>query len=414
MGASTKLTDTEIRKAKAKVANGKTLRRVLSDGAGLRVVVDPSGGKSFDFRYVSPVTRKERTIGLGLYPAVSLDGARRKAQELRSKVAAGIDPLAEKDAQRAAAAAPVVEVMTVEKWCRDYIATHEGSWKNEVHRQQWKSTMESYVYPVIGSMAVAEVDTEAVLKVLNPIWSRIPESAMRVRGRLEMVLGAARAKGLRAGDNPAVWRGHLQHLLSRKPRGGHHEALPYRSAPEYWKSLREDTSQASRALQWTILTATRFTAAVEARWEEVDLERGTWTVPNARLKVEEEETEGFMVPLSTAALALIKQQGPRSEGLIFPSPYGGGALSYTSLLKVARKHAGEGDQEITTHGFRSSFRDWGQECTEADWDTLENCLQHRVGNKNQASYRRGTSPEKRAVVMQFWSDFLEGLRAAAA
>ena len=326
---------------------------------------------------------------------MSLADAREKARALREQVASGVDPLAAKAAHKAAER----PVITFEAYATQFIQTHEGSWKNEVHRGQWWATMRTYVFPLIGRKDIAAIDTADILAVLNPIWSKIPDSAMRIRGRLEMVLAAAKAAGLRSGDNPAAWHSHLKFHLPRKPAGGHHEALDYAAAPKFWRSLRSDTSQASKALQFIILTLVRFKSGVPTRAEEINLEKTLWNVPGERMKRGETD---FVVPLVPAAMDLV---GGRQSGLLFPSPQGGGVLSSTALLKVARKHSG--GVPVTVHGFRSTFRDWAGDCTDADFETAEACLSHKVGSAVTRAYRRGNALDKRRRLLDQWVEFLE-------
>lgn len=391
MVAIHKLTDTRCRSAKP--------GDKLTDGGGLRLDVDGNGNKAWGFRFRSPVTGKDRLMGLGAYPAVTLEGAREKAKEARETVGRGADPISERNASRDAEKAAARPVQTFETYARKYVALHESGWKNPVHRQQWRNSLATYAYPIIGSMPIEAVDTDAVLRVLRPIWVEKTPTASNIRGRLEAILAAAKIEGLRTGENPAVWRNHLDKVLPRRTKGGHHSALPYEDAPKFWKSLKADTSMSARALQFTILTAMRFDAAVAARSEEIRVDSATWVVPAQRLKG---FTEAYPVPLVPYALELARGR----DGLLFPSPRGGDVLSFTALLKVGREHAN--GTEITTHGWRSTFRDWAGDLHDAEWDTAEAALAHKISNKAAAAYRRRSAVEKRRKLMLAWFEYLEG------
>jgi integrase len=240
--------------------------------------------------------------------------------------------------------------------------------------------MRDYAYPHIGNMAIDAVGTEDVLKVLRPIWTEIPETARRVRGRMEKILSSAKSEGLRTGENPALWHDHLVNVLPKKPKGGHHAALPYELAPQFWKSLRSDTSMGSKALQFIMLTAVRFNVAIPAVSSEINFDKALWNVPQERMKMDEED---YQVPLVKAAVELVRGR----SGLLFPSPIGGGELTSTTLLKVGKRHSN--GLKVTTHGWRSTFRDWVGDETDADWDTGEASLSHKIKDKTQAAYRRG-------------------------
>jgi integrase len=383
--ALNKLTAVQVRNAKP--------GDKLSDGGGLRLDVDANGNRSWVFRYKSPVTGKERYLGLGSLNLVALIEAREKAKECRGQIATGIDPLEAKKVMEVATR----PITTFEQYATAWIAAHEAGWKNPVHRKQWSQTMKDYAYPIIGSMAIDAVSTEDVLTVLRPIWSEIPETARRVRGRMEKILSAAKSEGLRKGENPAAWHDHLVNILPKKPKGGHHAALPYELAPAFWKSLREDTSMGSRALQFIMLTAVRFNVAVPAMSTEINLDKALWDVPQERMKMDEED---YQIPLVDAAVELVKGR----EGLLFPSPLGGGELTSTTLLKVGKRHAN--GVPITTHGWRSTFRDWVGDETDADWDVGEAALSHKTKSKTQAAYRRRTALEKRRALFQGWYEYL--------
>jgi integrase len=250
----------------------------LSDGGGLRLDVDKAGNRSWTFRYTSPVTGRERYMGLGPLADVSLAKARDAAREARDLLRQRLDPIEQRNAQRATAKAEASREVTFAAYADRYIAAHEATWKNPVHRRQWRNTLRDYVYPVMGAMAVADVDTAAVLKVLRPLWeAKKVETGSRVRGRIEAILSAAKAEGLRVGENPALWRGHLDQLLPSKRKVRkvqHHPALPYAQIPAFMASLANDTSAAARLLRFIIFTAARYGEAAFADWHEIDPGRG--------------------------------------------------------------------------------------------------------------------------------------------
>jgi Arm DNA-binding domain len=254
----------------------------LSDGGGLRLDVDNGGRGAWIFRYVSPLTDRERYAGLGSLRDVSLAKAREAAAKARELLREGKDPIEHRNAQRAAAKADASRGVTFAAYAERFIAAREASWKNPVHRQQWRNTLRDYVHPILGQMPVVDVDTAAVLRVLQPIWNTKPETASRIRGRIESVLSAAKAEGLRVGENPALWRGHLDQLLPSKRKVRlvrHHAALPYAELPEFMGTLIQDASTAARLLRFIILTAARYSEAALATWAEIDLKEKVWCVP---------------------------------------------------------------------------------------------------------------------------------------
>jgi Arm DNA-binding domain len=263
------------------IKNAGPLKR-LSDGGGLRLEVDRAGNKSWIFRFTSPVTGKERYMGLGPLADVGLQDARKKAADARALVRDGIDPMDHRDAKRAETKVQTSRGVTFRDYAERYVNIKEAGWKNPKHRQQWRNTLATYCYPVIGNLPVADIDTTAVLAVMQPIWSEKPETASRVRGRIEVILSAAKVEGLRIGENPAIWRGHLDHLLPKrrgKKEAKHHDALPYDQMPKFWQSLTADTSDAAKMLRFIILTACRYNEA--AAMHESEVSGDLWTIPGA-------------------------------------------------------------------------------------------------------------------------------------
>ncbi len=366
-----------------------------ADGNGLYLVIDPSGARRWAFLFTHDGKRRE--MGLGSAGAVTLAAARDLAFEARKRVAAGIDPL---EARREAAKA-IVGKPTFGPCALGYIAAHEASWRNAKHRQQWRSTLETYC-TAIWDKPVDEIDTEAVLGVLQPLWQSVPETASRLRGRIEAVLDAARAQGHRTGENPARWRGHLDHLLAKpqKLSRGHHAAMPYSEVPAFVASLREREALAALALEFVILTAARSGEVLGARWSEFDLAAKVWTIPAARMKAGREHR----VPLSGRAMAILaKLAEGRTGDFVFPGQRPGKPLSGMAMEMVLRRLKAE----VTVHGFRSSFRDWCGEETHFPREVAEAALAHVAGDATERAYRRGDALEKRRGLMEAWAAFCE-------
>jgi integrase len=375
----------------------------LTDGSGLRLDVDKNGNRSWVFRFTSPVNGRERFMGLGPLADVTLAHARDAAQEARGLIRQGKDPIDSRREQRAATKIEASRSITFKAYAEQFISNREAGWKNVDHRQQWRNSLRDYAYPHIGQLPVSEVDTPAVLKVLRPIWSTKPDSASRIRGRIESVLSAAKAEGLRTGENPALWRGHLDQVFpsKKKMRGvQHHPALAYADMPRFMTSLQADETDAALLLRFIILTASRYSEAALADWNEI---RGTlWTVPIARMK-----TRPHTVPLSDAILTVLAavQERYGKAGLIFPGASSGRPISDVSLAKCIRRHT---EKPATTHGMRSTFRDWAGDCTDFPREIAEAALSHAVGNETELAYRRGDALKKRSSMMTAWADYCSG------
>ena len=371
-----------------------------ADGGCLYLRVAPGGTKGWIFRFAQG--GKTRDAGLGSYPAVSLVKAREGAERFRRLVAAGIDPIEARREEREAATISAEKAITFEQCAKAFIASHEVGWRNDKHRQQWKSTLQTYCYPIFGSSPVAAIDTELVLRVLESVWSSKPETASRVRQRIERVLSWAKVRGYREGENPAAWRGHLDHLLPSKAkvrRVEHHAALPYRDVPAFMAVLREETSITARALEFLILTTTRTGETLGARWEEIDLRERMWTVPAARMKA----AKAHRVPLSPRAFTVLSEMTAlRQSEFVFPGAKPGRPLSQMVLLMLLRRM---GFGHVTAHGFRSSFRDWTAECTSSPREVAEMALAHTVPDAVEAAYRRGDLFEKRRKLMVSWASY---------
>jgi integrase len=369
-------------------------RGMHSDGGGLWLQVGPTGSRSWIFRYA--VGGRERAMGLGALHSVSLATARQKAAECRSQRVEGVDPLEARSARRASPTP-----LTFEAAALDYLAL-KGPHFSAMHRQQWETSLAQYVLPVIGASPVAGIDTEAVLRVLKPIWNEKPETANRIRGRIEAVLDAARARGLRSGQNPAVWRGNLSTILPEKSkvrRPVHHSAMDYAALPAFMATLRAREGAAARAFELLILTAARTGEVINMRWAEIDVAAALWTIPAERMKAR----KAHRVPLSGPALAVLSALARNGE-LVFPGDRKSGAMHDQAMLELFGRMGGE----CTVHGFRSTFRDWAGETTSFPNHVVEMALAHAIGNQVEAAYRRGDLFEKRRELMAAWAAYCDG------
>lgn len=375
---------------------------------GLHLQVTPAGARSWVLRVM--VAGKRRDVGLGSFGAVTLAKAREAARELRERIKAGADPVAERQAARSAARAERLKAWTFDACADAYIKAHAAGWKNAKHGQQWRNTLDTYARPIIGAMLARDVELPHVLAILQPIWTEKTETASRLRNRIELVLDWATAHGYREGLNPARWRGHLDKLLpkpSKVAKVEHHAALPVGEVGAFMARLRQQEGMGARALEFAILTAARSGEVRGATWSEIDMQAGVWIVPAARMKAGREHR----VPLSPAALALLEGL-PRMAGseLVFPAPRRGGALSDMTLTAVLRRM----QVEAVPHGFRSTFRDWVSERTSYPGDLAEMALAHTIGNAVEAAYRRGDMFEKRRRLMTDWSEFCAIVEPAGA
>ena len=374
------------------------------DGGGLYLQIGPTGAKSWLLRYM--LNRKAREMGLGAVALVPLAEAREKAIEARRLVKAGTDPLDARQAEQARARVESVKAITFAECAAAFIAAHEATWRNPKHRQQWSNTLTTYAGPVFGDLPVAAVDLALVLKALEPIWTEKPETASRLRGRIEQVLDWATVRGYRQGENPARWRGHLDKLLPARTKVAsvaHHAALPYAEIAAFLADLRGRDALAARALEFAILTGARTSEALNATWGEIDLAAAVWTIPGERMKAGREHR----VPLSPQAVALLAELGKVREvgnEWVFPGTRPKRPLSQMALLMLLRRME-RGD--LTAHGFRSTFRDWAAEQTAFPREVAEAALAHVVGDKVEAAYRRGDLFDKRRRLMEAWADYCD-------
>jgi integrase len=368
------------------------------DGGGLWLQVSATGGKSWLFRYTREGSA--RHMGLGSVELVSLAEARDLARKNRRLLLDGIDPLQARRDVRAQMRSEAARGITFNECAEQLIASQEAGWRNPKHRAQWRSTLAAYAYPILGDLSVSAIDVGMVLKVVEPIWQAKPETAGRVRGRVEAVLDWAAARSYRNGENPARWRGHLDKLLparSRIARVKHHPALAYAELPAFMRDLRDQKGVSPRALEFTILTAARTNETIGARWTEIDLKAGMWIVPPERMKGKREHR----VPLSERSVQLLKAL-PREGDFVFVGNKPDQPLSNMAMLKMLER-MGCGD--ITVHGFRSTFKDWATETTAYPIEMSEVALAHVVSDKTEAAYRRGDMLEKRRRLMEDWAKY---------
>ncbi len=389
-----KLTALKVEKAKQAGMYG--------DGGGLYLRVTHDNAKNWVFRFM--LNGRPRWMGMGPLHTVTLAEARKRAGEHRLRRHDGIDPIEARRAERLKARLDAAKAVTFNECADAYIKAHRAGWRNAKHAAQWEATLATYAEPVIGGLSVQAIDTALVLKCLEPIWTIKPETAGRVRGRIEAVLDWATAREYRQGENPARWRGHLDKLLPARGKVRkveHHAALPYAELPGFLAALREQEGIAARALEFTILTAARTGEAIGARWNEIDLLDKTWTVPAEHMKAGKEHR----VPLSARAFAILEEmQAHRhaEEGFVFPGGKHGKPLSNMAFLMLLRR-MGRGD--LTAHGFRSSFRDWAAERTNFPAEVAEMALAHTVSDKTVAAYNRSDLFERRRRLMQQWTTF---------
>jgi len=375
-------------------------RGLYGDSGGLFLQITETGAKSWVFRY--KVRGRHRVMGLGPLHTFSLAEAREKAIQCRKARFEGIDPIDARRAGQAQVTLDAAKARSFDECAEAYITAHRPDWRNAKHATQWTSTLAAYASPVFGSLPVQAIDMGLVMKALEPIWTTKPETASRVRARIEAILDWAKVKGFRQGENPARWRGHLESLLPNKAKVReveHHPALPWAQIGTFMAALREQQGVAARALEFTILTTARTKEVTGAPWGEIDLGERLWTVPKERMK----GNRVHRVPLSNAALSIIEDmQEVRVGDFAFPGATRGRPLGTNAMTQVLRR-MGRGD--FTVHGFRSTFSDWVSECTGFPREEREMALAHRVGDKVEEAYRRGDMFEKRRHLAEAWARF---------
>lgn len=377
------------------------------DGGGLYLQVT-GGGASWVLRY--QLGGKTRYLGLGPATLYGVADARARALDAKRLKHDGMDPIEHKRQARARLQLEAARAVTFKDAAQKYIEAHRAGWRNEKHGEQWTNTLAAYAEPIIGALPVQSIDSALVLKVLEPIWTKKPETASRVRGRIEAILDWAKVRGYREGENPARWRGHMDHLLPARAkvhRVEHHAALPYAEIGAFVEILKQQEGTAARALEFAILAGARTSEALKARWREIDLHVKLWTVPAERMKAGREHR----VPLSARAVAILRVANAEREttrddnagsAFVFPGTKRGKPLSNMAFLMLLRRM---GRSDLTAHGFRSTFRDWAAERTNYPSEVAEMALAHSVSNKVEAAYRRGDLFEKRRRLMEVWATF---------
>jgi integrase len=397
-----------------KVTRAASKPGMYADGGGLYLQVTP-GGASWIYRYMLKGCARE--MGLGPLALYGLHDARAKALDARRLRHEGVDPIEARRAARAKERLDTARVMTFKQCADSYIKAHRAGWRNAKHAAQWEATLATYAEPIIGGLPVQAVDTALVMKVLElevrdatSLWTAKPETASRLRGRIESILDWAKVRGYREGENPARWRGHLDKLLpprAKVRKVEHHAALPYSELPNFMVALRAQDGVAARALEFAILTAARTGEVLGARWGEIDTAEKLWTIPSERMKAGKEHR----VPLSARSMAILQHMKPLShfsqgqsaaEAFVFPGGKYGLPLSNMAFLMLLRRM---GREDLTAHGFRSSFRDWAAERTNFPSDVAEMALAHTVSSKVEQAYRRGDIFERRRSMMAVWATF---------
>ncbi|SNC74489.1 Integrase [Marinobacter sp. es.048] len=404
------LSATEVRRLTHAVSKttGKPYNALHSVGgvSGLLLQVTPSNAKSWIYR--TQIAGKRRSIGLGAFPDVTLTQARDKARETRDKIAAGIDPVQEKQANRRALLAARLSTVTFADAMADYIDMKAKEFRNPRQRQQWENSLNTYAIPHIGKVPVREIELPHIKAVLDPIWHEKTETANRVRARMENILGWCAIHGYRSNENPAKWQGYLDEVYpspEKIKKKGHFTALSVDAMPNFMAALKKRTGTSARALEFLILTAARTNEVIGDKrinkagvtWQEIDLRQKIWTVPADRMK----SGKGHRVPLSEAAVDLLKGMTPGDpDSLIFPGSKGG-IPSNNFLTKLIERM----DFKITTHGFRSTFKDWARENTAYRDEVSELALAHVNSDATRAAYARSELIDKRRLLMADWERF---------
>ena len=397
----------------------------IADGGGLHLQIANGGTKSWLYRFT--LNGKSREMGLGPLGdapmGLSLSDAREAVRAAKALKAGGIDPIEHRDMLRNSAAEKKHsdQLNTFRCVADEMLKTKESGWKNAKHKQQWRNTLETYAYPILGDTPVSKISVDHVLRVLKPIWSEKPGTASRVRGRIESVLSVAKTLKLRDGENPATWRGNLEHVLP-KPTSiqgklpGNHPALPWVQMPAFYQELAHRNSIDATALQICVLTAGRTGEVLGMRWRELDLEKKLWIVPALRMKGKREHRQ----PLSDETIRLLKQLLPLArdqDSFVFPGKRIGKSLSQMAMLMLMRRMNqqqedgsyrwvdGQTGKPITVHGMRSTFRDWAGEGTGFPTDVIEAQLAHKLRDKTEAAYARGDLLAKRAKLVADWAAY---------
>jgi integrase len=386
------------------------------DGGGLYLRIAKGGTKGWVYRYM--LSGRARAMGLGSSTTCSLAEARQRAAEARRARQGGVDPIGARIDERTKARLQEARGITFEACAAAYVQAHRAGWRSSKHAGQWTQSIATYATPIIGALPVQGVDMALLMRVLEqpiglppvPLWTARPETASRLRGRIEAILDWARVRGYRSGENPARWRGHLDHLLPRrsKVRGVEHfAAMSYAELPSFMTALRGETGMAARALEFAVLMAARTGEVLGATWTEIDWQTRTWTIPAGRMK----SGKGHRVPLCARAIEILKELQPLTSAVgkfLFAGSRLGKPLSPMAMPRVL---LALGRSDTTVHGFRSAFRDWAAEKTDHSGDVIEMALAHAVGNKVARAYQRSDLFEKRRRLMDDWGEFCAGAAA---
>jgi integrase len=384
---------------------------------GFCLQVSANGAKSWLLRY--QLDGKKRWLGLGSFPTFSLSEARERARRERQRLADGVDPLLVRRKERSTLKAAAAKTITFKEAAEQFHRLHAHEWKNTKHAAQVINTLRQYAFPHLGDMNVAEITTSDILKVIEPIWISKTETASRVRGRIEQVLGWSQVRGYRTGDNPARWRGHLDQALPKRSKVApveHHPALPYAQVPEFMADLRRREGTAAQALRLTVLTAARSDETISARWEEIDFDEAMWRIPAGRMK----GSKAHNVPLAPTVTALLRSLY-REEGnpYVFLGAKRSASLSNMAMTNVIRRmnedrskqglpryvDPQQGNRDISVHGMRAAFRDWCSEQTNFPREVCEMALAHAIDSKVEAAYRRGELLKKRRQLAESWARY---------
>jgi len=380
--------------------------RYTDGGSGLVLVISKGRldrlNRRWFARFTVKGTRKRREMALGPVDQISLSEARALSSAAREDARRGMDPIDKRDKGLKAARAQAAKTKSFEAVAEDYIRRNESAWKNAKHRQQWRNTLASYVYPKIGQKEVGDIDTADVLEVLNPIWHQKPETAQRIRGRIETVINSARAEGFRDADNPAVWRGRLDAVLpapKKIARTKHHPAMEWAKLPKFYAMLASRSGTSARALQFLILTATRTSEVRLCSWNEIDLGQGIWTLPADRMK----SARSHRIPLGEEPRRILEcQYMPTDHDLVFANLHNTGPLSDGVFLALLRRMRVDG---VTAHGFRATFKTWASEQTVHAREVIESALAHQLGDQAERAYSRGDFFNKRRRLMDDWQNY---------
>lgn len=399
----------------AKGVESKTEPGYYADGGGLYLRVskegkrNSAGVKTWAFLYT--IAGRAREMGLGPVSDISLAEARDLALDLRKQIRQGIDPIDARQKARYARSKEESKRLTFADAAKEYIDAHRAGWKNVKHADQWTNTIATYAAPTFGHLSVSDVDIGLVVRVLKPIWETKNETANRLRGRIESILDWSATQGYRLpGDNPARWHGHLENLFpkpSKVQKVKHHTALPFSETGSFIKELRKQQGMAALALEFTILTACRTGETIGATWDEINLNEKVWTIPAERMKAEKEHR----IPLSDRAIEVLKATTiDERAGYVFPGPKAGKPLSNMAMLALLGRMKRD---DLTVHGFRSTFRDWAGETTAFPREVIEHALAHLLKDKAEASYARGTLFDKRRLLMAQWAQFCDTVQTVA-